>query len=316
MGIQIIRFIFLPRDSNLQTDFKNKTIIQIRQEFVERFKLIEEYDENFLIKAREPTTTSDTMNFFSWIHVFHNEKDGFIELNAHIKDGTIFDFPNDSKIFYRNDKNLHLNPISIDDIFKPILIQINYDINNIEHENLFRDLELLIKLLNKIKNYVSIGREEYNKINNFSLSFFNRRRISANDNLIIFQNQLEYLGELLEKINRSVHLLSSIGNQISLNMENTRKLQGNILQISNSPINIDKLEKWATEIEYKLNDARIFYQLLEDEKDLIFCQINVKGNQQLIQLNTDIKNFQDNAATFQNAAKLISFIVLFQVIVQ
>jgi len=70
------------------------------------------------------------------------------------------------------------------------------------------------------------------------------------------------------------------------------------------------------EIDFKAQDSQIFLELIRDKKDVTLGKVKVEENKQLINYNRDLLKIHKDAQVVESAAVVITFITLFQVLVQ
>lgn len=332
MGLQLLHMFFLldPTDPALQ-EFEAGLISDIRTGFVKKLNLTEvavegkseeKPDWKFIFSAIQKDTNDESGKPPSWIELKKNKKDKYFELNAHIRDGRPEDYPRYSKVFYENDVSPHLEHFSFNMDICPISVRLTYDMNVEKHQVFFNDVENLIRFAYKIQFYVQEGKKENERIDQISREYLLSEKKELNsqpsskDKEGMLEKDLNDLNDVFEKISFSVNRLFSIKNHLSLDLMNVRNIQSKIREEFNESVEIKYLENKANEIDFKTRDSQVFLALIRDRKDITLGKVKIEGNKQLINYNRDLLKIHQDAAVVESAAIVITFITLFQVLIQ
>ncbi len=332
MGLQVLhRFFILDPTESALADYKKGLITDIRTEFVKKLNLTEVplegkteerpgWETVFLAIQKDPDDHSGKPP--SWIELKKNKNDRFFELNAHVRDGRIEEYPRYSKILYTESSSCHLEEVGFAADICPVTIQLSYDMGEEKHRIFFDVVEDLVRYAYKIQFYMQEGKKENECIDKFSLAYLASEKPApklpapAGERVRSLEADLNELNSLFETISYSVNRLFSIKNHLALDLQNIRNIQSRLHEEFHESVEIGYIENKVHEIDYKTRDSQIFLELLRDRKDITLGKVKIEENKQLINYNRDLLKIHQDAAVVESAAVVITFITLFQVLIQ
>ena len=332
MGLQLLHsfFVLNPADAQL-VDYEKSLIADIRAEFVERFNLSDvdiagkpqtRPDWKILYAAKKTEAEGSVKKPPTWVELWKNTKDRYYELNAHIRDGIAEEYPGHSKIVYEDGPALRLDSLEYSQNICPITVRLSYNMGNEEHQRFFATVEDLIRYSYKIQFFHFEGKKETQSIDKISLAYLSSGKpaeaISGPKEVTVdrLEQELNGLTSIYEQLSSAVSRLYTIKNHMSLDMLNIRSIQSVLHNNFGQPVEIRYTENMVKEIDFKAQDSQIFLELIRDKKDVTLGKVKVEENKQLINYNRDLLKIHKDAQVVESAAVVITFITLFQVLVQ
>lgn len=332
MGLQLLHLFFVLNPTEAQlADYEKSLIADIRAEFVEKLSLAEvpvagklqnRPDWKIVYAAKKTEADGDTRKPPTWIELWMNIKDRYYELNAHIRDGTPEQYPRYSRIMYEESPTLRLDPIQYDREICPITAYLSYDMGNEEHQRFFATVEDLIRYSYKIQFFFLEGKKETRHIDQISLAYLSPGKptkepsVPREGTVEWLEQELEGLTDINSQLSSSVSRLYTIKNHMTLDMRNITSIHSVLQKNFGQTVDIRYIENKINEIDFKAQDSQIFLELIRDKKDILLGKVKVEENKKLINYNRDLLKIHQDAQVVESAAVIITFITLFQVLIQ
>lgn len=332
MGLQLLHLFFVlnPIEAQL-ADYEKGLIADIRTEFVESLSLTEipvagkpqnRPDWKIVYAAKKTEADGDIRKPPTWVELWKNTKDRYYELNAHVRDGTPEQYPRYSRIMYEKSPTLRLDPLQYDRDICPITANLSYDMGNMEHQRFFALVEDLIRYSYKIQFFFLEGKKETRHIDQISLAFLSPDKTAKEPSshgegtVERLEQELKDLTGIYEQLSSSVSRLYTIKNHMTLDLRNISSIHSMLQSNFGQTVDIRYIENKISEIDFKAQDSQIFLELIRDKKDILLGRVKVEENKQLINYNHDLLKIHRDAQVVESAALIITFITLFQVLIQ